>query len=162
MLHWWKPLSKLAAASPAGSLTLSSQVCFCHLVHVCCCHPTVNMAIRMRRTGSYIMHPLHRPACACAHAMFHVGQAVHALTRQKHRQLGTSHAGAIQHAVQHLPGSVATQSRFPRPRTDLKIALSHSPPSVHSTGTSMLANAGKSLFKSPWPHASTRHQTPHH
>lgn len=104
------------------------------------------LALHIQHTGSYMVYLMPKPAWACAHVMFPVGQAGHALTRQKHCQLGTSAAGAIQHAVQHLPGSVATQSRFPRPRTDLKKMLSHSPPSVHSAGTSMLANAGNSLF----------------
>lgn len=42
--------------------------------------------------------------------------------------------------------SIANQSRFPRPPTDLRsIFQSHSPTSVQSGGTSMLNNAGKIL-----------------
>ena len=53
-------------------------------------------------------------------------------------------AGAIQQAVQQLPGAVAAQSRFPRPPPDIKNVVSRSPRSVLAAGTSMVANAGKS------------------
>ena len=59
-----------------------------------------------------------------------------------------SRAGALQQAVQQLPGAVAAQSRFPRPPPDIKNLFSHSPRSVHSAGTSMVANAGESASMS--------------
>ena len=65
-LHWWKPLSKLAAALQAGSLTLSSQVCSRPHMLACLCRLTASVSLHLQRAVSRIRCLMHRPASACA------------------------------------------------------------------------------------------------